>query len=195
MSLDRAEAERITAFLSADAEPGRADLAFVFGTRRLEPAYLAAGLFKHGVVENVVLTGGRNRLSGRGEATTHLGVLLREGIPRSKIIVEGESTNTLQNVTFALPKIAVRLDLGVLRSVVVVAKWYHCRRAMMALKRHLPPGVRFFSRTYEPAGFSRSSWYLDQGAAERVLAEYRRISGYLERGHISEIRREAVGYV
>jgi uncharacterized SAM-binding protein YcdF (DUF218 family) len=75
--------------------PDHADLAFVFGTRHPEPAYLAANLMKRRIVDTAVLTGGRNRLTGDGEADAHLQILLGLGVPRGQIIVENASTNTL----------------------------------------------------------------------------------------------------
>ena len=184
------KAERITQFLDADAEPTQADLAFVFGTRHSEPAYVAADLFRRGVVRCVVLTGGENCLTRANEAMTHLEILTREGIPRDRIIVESQATNTLENVVLALPKIAARVELERIQTIVVVTKWYHCRRAMMTLKRYLPPHIRYFASTYEPSGFTRAGWYLDLEAARRILKEWRNIPQYLKQGHIAEIRRD-----
>ncbi len=59
-------------------------------------------------------------------------------MPPERIIVESESTNTLENVVFALPEIESRVALETIGSMFVVTKWYHGRRAMMTLKRHLP---------------------------------------------------------
>jgi len=91
-------------FLAAEAAPGQADLAFVFGTRHSEPAYIAADLFRRGVVNYVTLTGGNNRLTGENEALAHLAILIRERVPQERIIVEDSSTNTLENVLFARPR-------------------------------------------------------------------------------------------
>jgi len=182
-------------FLAAEAAPGQADLAFVFGTRHDEPAYIAADLLRRGVVSYVTLTGGRNRLTGENEALAHLAILVREGVSPERIIVENSSTNTLENVTFALPKIAARLPLDSIQAVVVVTKWYHCRRAIMTLKRHLPPGIRYFTRSYEPRDVTRQDWYLRAEAARRVLKEWQCIPAYLQQGHLAEIRREGGAFV
>jgi uncharacterized SAM-binding protein YcdF (DUF218 family) len=193
--LSSEEAGRIAAFLAVDAAPGQADLAFVFGTRHLEPAYIAADLLRRGVVNYVTITGGKNRLTGDNEALAHLAILVREGVPPERIIVESSSTNTLQNVTFALPKIAACLPLDSIRAVVVVTKWYHCRRALMTLKRHLPPGIRYFTRSYEPSDVTRQDWYLHAEAARRVLKEWQCLPAYLQQGHLAEIRREGEAFV
>ena len=201
MPLSREEARRIARFLDVadtlhpEAEPSHADLAFVFGTRFLEPAYIAADLFRRGMVNYVILTGGNNRVTGGNEAITHLEVLTKEGVPRDRIILENESTNTLENVVFALPKVAAYMDLESVERVVVVTKWYHCRRAMMTLKRHLPEGIRYSTKSYESRDTARSDWYLKEESAKRVLKEWQCIPEYLKRGHIAEMRKERGTFV
>jgi len=177
------------------ALPGCADLVFVFGTRRPEPAQVAADLLKRGIGHTVVLTGGKNRLTGVREARAHLKVVLESGAPRECIIVEDESANTLENVVFALPKIGERVDLQEIASIVVVTKWYHCRRAMMTLRRHLPAGVRYFAATYEPQGIGRSDWWQSEEGARSVMKEMDRIPRYLKSEDIAEIREDDGVYV
>ena len=60
--------------------PERADLAFVFGTRRHDPAYMAYDLLQRGIVERVALTGGDNRQTGTNEAQAHAKLLMELGV-------------------------------------------------------------------------------------------------------------------
>ena len=188
MILNAAEAERIASFLNACAATDQADLAFVFGTRLSAPAYIASELYRNGVVPLVVLTGGMNRVTGVNEAEQHLEILLSKGVPRDRIIIEDQSTNTAENVYLALPKMALSIELESIRSVIAVAKWFHSRRAIMTLKRYMPPGIRYFSYCYEPAGISRAGWYLNDDSANAVLKEWAAIPQYLEAQGITEIR-------
>jgi uncharacterized SAM-binding protein YcdF (DUF218 family) len=188
------QAEHIARFLELGAPPRRADLAFVLGTRHAEPARIAAGLYRHGLVRYIVLTGGDSR-SGVHEALAHLQILLEVGVPHKSLIVEQSSTNTLENVTLALPLIADRIGLAHIAAIVVVAKWYHCRRAVMTLKGQLPAGIRYYTRTYEPDVVRRADWHLDPEAARRVLKEWRAIPRYLARGDIAEVRRDGDAFV
>lgn len=98
-------------------------------------------------------------------------------------------------MTLALPAIAARIDLQCIEEIAVVAKWYHCRRAVMTLRRHLPSGIRYHTTTYEPEGFARRDWHLDAAVARRVLKETSSIPRYLELGHIAEIRRDGDAFV
>ena len=189
MAVTEREAERITRYLDVHtAIPEQADLVFAFGTRHLEPAQIAADLVKRGIGHYVALTGGNNPLTGVGEANAHSEVILGIGVPRECIIVESQSTNTLENVVFALPEIEKRVDLEEVESIVVVTKWYHCRRAIMTLKRHLPAGIRYFAMTYEPQGIGRSDWWQSEEGSRRVVKERDHISKYLESGDIGEIQ-------
>jgi uncharacterized SAM-binding protein YcdF (DUF218 family) len=192
--ISQAEADDIAAYLALDAPPKRADLAFVFGTRHPEPAHMAAALYESGLVQHIVLTGGQGP-SGVHEALRHLDVLLAQGVPRERVVVEATSTNTLENVTLALPLLAERVDLGCVEAVVVLTKWYHCRRAMMTLRHHLPAGIRYYTRIYEPDVVRRVSWHLDPEAARRVLKEWRNIPRYLARGDIAEVTWDGDAFV
>ncbi|TFG72870.1 MAG: YdcF family protein [Anaerolineales bacterium] len=191
MVLTENEAERITRYLDMRTViPEHADLVFVFGTRHPEPAHMAANLVKCGVGHRVVLTGGSNRLTGIVEATTHLEILLASGVPRECIILESASANTSENVRFALPGIQQQIHLEMIASVAVVTKWYHCRRAMMTLKRHLPAGIRYHAVTCEPEGIRRSDWWRSERGRQPILKEMDRIPRYLAAGDIAEIREE-----
>jgi uncharacterized SAM-binding protein YcdF (DUF218 family) len=188
MHLSAKDALRITQYIHVTtAEPTQADLAFVFGTRHRDPAYIAADLFARGVVRYVVLTGGQSRVDGAREARAHLDVVLGQGVPRRCVIVEDRSTNTYQNVTMAIPKIVAQIDLVRVQVVVAVAKWYHSRRALMTLKRHFPPGIRYAIITYEPEGFERAIWQCTAQVVGRVLKEWHAIPRYLAQDHIAEI--------
>ena len=53
--LSQEEIERLTQFLDVEAEPDHADIAFDFGRRFIEPAYIVSDLFKSEVVKHIVL--------------------------------------------------------------------------------------------------------------------------------------------
>ena len=190
------QAKQITRQLDVVTElPSTIDVLFVFGTRLAEPALIVADLVNRGVARYVVLTGGKNRGSGMNEAEAHLAILLGENVPRDRIVLENESTNTLQNVTYAVPKLLERIGQHSILSIGVVAKWHHCRRAMMTLKRHLPMRVKFFAVTYEPEGVARSNWWQTAEGRKRVLEERDCIPRYLAKGDIEDIHESDGAYV
>ena len=191
MSLTLAEGERIARFLDLKTSlPEHADFAFVFGTYHPDPGSIAANLWKSGIVPRVILTGGQNRLTGEIEANRHLEILLQSGVPRDRIVVEAESTNTRENVVFALRELAKCHDPEGIQSLVVVAKWYHSRRAMMTLRRYLPAGVRYFATTYEVDGITRSDWWLTEEGRRRITKEQQLIAQDLARGYLAQVRED-----
>jgi len=98
-------------------------------------------------------------------------------------------------VAFALPAIDAAIGLAHLAHVVVLSKWFHCRRAMMTLKRQLRPGVRYYPHGYEPAGIPRAGWYHIPKARDTVLGNYERIARYLAADHLAEVERDGDAYV
>ena len=197
MTLSHNEITEITTYLDASTTlPEKADLIFIPGTRFPTPAEIAADLFGQGIAPYIVVTGGSNRITGEYEAMQHRDLLLASGVPEDRIITEGQSTNTLENVTFSLPLIAEKVSLASLSAVLAICKWMHSRRVLMTLKCHFPPGVRYYAHTYAPAGITRENWHLHaQTEGARVLKNWERIPQYLARGHLSEVAREGDGYI
>lgn len=179
---------RITRYLKIDTPlPDHADIAMVFGTRFPAPAHIAAGLYHQGVARYILLTGGENRVSGFNEAEAHLAILLDHKIPTGQIIVENHSTNTLENVLFARDLLMKKFSVKNITRIIVLAKWYHCRRAIMTLTKHFPPGIRYFAYGYEPPGAPLTGWHNKPESRKRVLKEYNNIPIYLAKGDIAEI--------
>ena len=195
MVISPLEVERITQYMDVTALSGEADLLFLFGTMLPKPAYMAVEAFARRRIKYVVLTGGINRLTGMNEAEAHLQILLNGGVPRERIIVENESTNTRENVLFSLPHLMKCLDLDSIQSIMVLTKWHHCRRAMMTLRRYLPAGTRYFSLPYEQGGATRSDWWANEEGCARVMENWQSIQEYLKRDHIAEIQEDNGAYV
>ena len=63
------------------------------------------------------------------------------------------------------------------------------------VKRHFPPGIRYYAHTYEPNGVTRENWHLNPRAASaNVLKHWEGIPKYLEWNHIEEIVRDGDAY-
>jgi uncharacterized SAM-binding protein YcdF (DUF218 family) len=197
MSLSPSEVQKITRYLDAATPlPAAADLIFVPGTRLPTPALIAADLFRRRIAPIIVLTGGDNRHTGENEARAHVALLREQGIALDSMIMEDRSTNTLENVTFALPLIAEQIALEALTSIVIVAKWMHSRRVLMTLKRHMPAQVRYYAHTYDPEGVTRENWHLHpREESANVMKNWERIPQYLAWGHLAEVTRDGDAFV
>lgn len=175
--------------------PVPVDLLFVFGTRLAEPALIAADYLKRNAARYVVLTGGPNRYLAGTEAEAHFKILSGLGVPSDRIILENRSSNTLENVTFAVPKIREALNIDSVQTIAAVVKWYHCRRAIMTLKQNLPIKARYYALTYEPESIGRTNWWMTDESRRRVLKEWDNIPRYLEKGYIADIQGEDGGLI
>lgn len=171
-------------------------MAFVCGTRLPDPIPLVTELFHQQRIAWITLTGGVNRQTGIVEADVHYRMLVQQGIPPARIIVENRSTTTLENVTLAIPLIRNRLDVEQISSVVVVCKWQDCRRALMALKRFWPRSIALYAQTYEtaiirqtdePVPVARATWWQHPTSTAMVLTEAQKIPRYLAQGNLGEI--------
>jgi DUF218 domain-containing protein len=191
MTLSPQEIRRITDYLNCETLlPPKVDLLFIPGTRLLEPAHIAINLYQEGIAPYIVLTGGNNRYTGENEANQHHALLREANIPEPAIILENRSMNTLENALFAKAVIAEKMALQKVNSVLVIAKWMHSRRVLMTLKHHFPQGIRYYCRTYSPKDITPENWH--QVATDvfgNVLKNWERISHYLAKGDIAEIKR------
>jgi len=195
MSINQNEIDRITKYLDLHAPPKQADLAFVFGSMALVPVQIAAKLYWDKIVNRIVVTGGINRKSQKREADEHRTFLLEQGVPESCIIAENQSTNTRENVVFAWREIeANHANILPIQSIVIVAKWYHSRRAAMTLRCNLPQGIRYYMVTYPLHNISQDNWWQNEIGLHYVLKEWHSIPKYLQQGHLAEVIKENGAY-
>lgn len=194
--IEHMTAGELTRYLDVECPCPQADMAFVCGTRLPDPVPLVSALFHQQRIGWITLTGGVNRQTGIIEADVHYHLLVQQGIPPARIIVENRSTTTLENVTPALPLIRNRVDVEKISSIVVVCKWQHARRALMALKRFWPSPIALYAQTYEtaiipqtddPVPIARATWWQHPASAAMVLTEAQKIPRYLAQGNLAEI--------
>lgn len=186
-----ADAARITAFLDAEAPPGEPTAHIVFGTNQPIPAELVARRHHEGLAPLIILTGGANRRTGVVESVEHRRVLVGLGVDDRVIRHEATSLTTQSNVRLAMPFLLEALDSGL--RLTAVCKWYH-RRALHLLRRYLPDEPSFHAVTWEPihdgVPLTRSNWWhTSDGAARRVLREWRAIPERLAAGSLADVDR------
>jgi uncharacterized SAM-binding protein YcdF (DUF218 family) len=164
-----------------------ADLCFVFGTRDGVDAYVdtVATHFHAGYFPRIVIAGGDTG-GGIAESDDIKARLVTRNIDAAAIICERASTNTGENVTMAMPLIDREIGLENIRTLIAVGKISSSRRFLMTLKRHWPKPkrmllpVNFFSADAE-------HWWADEASRTRVMREWNKIPGYIERGFLTEL--------
>ena len=111
------------------------------------------------------------------------------------IFAELESTNTLENVIFSIQLLKVLDLLEKIKTVIAIVKNAHSRRALMTLKKHFPPDtvLKLISYDFTLADGSsdflitKDSWYKNDKVAQKIIAEYEKISIYLAKGDLAEL--------
>ncbi|WP_412739863.1 YdcF family protein [Krasilnikovia sp. MM14-A1259] len=190
---------QITELVDATA-PGLAvaDVAVLFGSTLPQPVAPTASMLRDGLAPLVVLTGGPNRrVPEHVESEVHARLLQDAGVAPEQMLIERESTTTVENVAFARPLIEERL--GQVRTVIAIVKWWH-RRALHVLAAGMPSVERIYSLTWDPPAradgghYSRATWATsaDHG---RIEGEYRYLRGLLDGGALPALRRDGNGWV
>ncbi len=185
--MDQNEVKKITDYLFIESRPEPVDLAIIFGSRHQEPLDKVYELYQQGYVKKVLLSGGVNKKSGQIEADEMAKNLKQMGVIEEDLILERESTNTLENVLFSLKLIEDQLGWEKVKKIAAIVKHYHSRRSLMTLKKHFPKTVEIVPVCYEIYGFTRENWSDSEVGREKVMHEWENIPIYLAKGDIEEL--------
>lgn len=179
--------QKITKYIFLNSNFKKADIAFVFGTRHQEAIDKVFEIYREKLVPKVLISGGVNRITGRNEVKEMSKKLIELGIQEEDIILEDQSTNSLENVLFSKKIVEEKIGLKNLKRIIVVVKHYHSRRALMTLRKHFPKTIELIPITYEVCDFTKDNWYETKNGREKVLSEWKKIIEYLVKGDIEEI--------
>ncbi len=168
-----------------------ADVALVFGTWNAWKGSVekAAELYRTGLVPKIIVSGGINAQTGIIEGDHMANELINLGVKRDDILIENESTNTLENVLFSLKVIDKEIGLKSIHTIVGVVKNYHARRSLMTLRRHTPANIKLKAAAYysEYYPFTKDNWAESESGKKNVLEEIEKIKTYLAKSDIAEL--------
>ena len=164
------------------------DVGFLFGTRHGVEEFCIAthALWDRGMFRILLVSGGVTPGDARSEAEVIATRLVELGIPRTVIVLEPIAANTGENVILGRAALSARIDLAEVRSILVIGKACSTRRYLMTLERHWP-GLVLSSCPVNYFGVADDCWHEHAEFRARVLSEYEKIPGYLERGFLSEL--------
>lgn len=193
----RAAAERALAYL-AETDPApneHADAVIGFGVFDLALPVYCGDLFAKGAARRIIFTGGlgagTGQLGGR-EADVWRDALRRShpSIPDDAVILENQSTNTAENISFTANLLAhefpaLAFGEGV-RSAIIVASPSRLRRVLLTMRK-LQPGVRVVRRLPEWNFEAQRALYSANGVnyIAHLAGELDRIVEYPARGWIA----------
>ncbi len=118
----------------------KADCIFVLGSQDTRVAEYAADLFLQGFAPYILFSGGSGKITKdifkKPEAEIFADIAMKKGVPKEKIIIESESTNTGDNIRFT-QKLLETLHFS-FNTFVLVQKPYMERRSYAAFKKLWP---------------------------------------------------------
>jgi len=200
--MDRIEASCLLYEYLAVSDPLEpADIIMGFGVFDMKVPDQCVRLLDRGVAPRILFTGGVGAGSGdldQPEALAFRGRALERGAPDEAILVEPDSTNTLENVLLSQQVLA---DSGVnLTRAVLVAQPHRQRRVWRCCLKQLP-GVRLYNAP-PPSSFKQEQQIMGgaQAFAEALKGEVRRMERYggwgdLEPEHLPEPVADAVRWI
>ncbi|EHN59487.1 YdcF family protein [Oenococcus kitaharae] len=174
----------------------KCDALFVFSGTHPGHWEKALEAYKQTGVKKIIVTGG-NSLTGvkhpewqfgnKTEADVIIDYLLAHGVPSGQIFAEKLSTNSLENVKFALNV----FDFSQINSLMFVCKSHAAGRQLRTLTKYLPSTIKYvpytFDAEYSGQPVSREQWMASSVGRSRVWGEYLRILYYGQRGDISPL--------
>ncbi|NUM36050.1 MAG: YdcF family protein [Candidatus Brocadiae bacterium] len=123
--------------------PISADIAIVFGSAReidlQQRIQQGIKLYKDGFVPKLLLT-------GRGdmdEAILMEKIAIQCGVPKSNLLIEACSDNTVENVKFSLELLQKTEFLDRIFTIILVSSAWHMRRVLLITKKYFPPHIVF----------------------------------------------------
>ncbi|MEK7642740.1 MAG: YdcF family protein [Patescibacteria group bacterium] len=159
------------------------DAVFALGSYDTRVAERAAELFCQGYGKYVICAGGfgKYKYFDRSEAEVFGEVVVKNGVPKNKLILEPKSTNTGENVLFV--KKLAQGKYPKLKSFILVQKPYMERRTYATFKKQWPEAeclVTSPQLSYEE--FMRSDHVFIDRAVNNMLGDLQRIKEYPKLG-------------
>lgn len=169
----------------------KADAALIFGNRDVVglSAFSANRLYQDGLVDKIIVSGGKptDRYDTEAEALKYK--LLSFGIPQDRILMETRSTNTQQNIQMS--KHAVEQAGWSIESLIGIGHIKAGRRFLMTLKKNWPE-VFAMASNVNPYGVKTPDWQTHPGFYKDACAEMAKIRPYINAGFIAEIDLHAI---
>lgn len=175
-------------FIFAENQPEKADIIFVPGNGFPEMAEKAARLYKEGYAPYVLPSGRYSITMGRfvgvqskkdvynedyeTECEFLKSVLMKNGVPKSAILLEDQATFTYENAIFS--KQVTDLHKIKVNRAILCCKTYHARRSLMYYQLLYPDAEILVCPTC-PDGITRENWRNTEAGVEAVTGEIDRI--------------------
>ena len=174
----------------------RADLLFVFGSGYPELITHLSSILKDKCFKTIIISGGFKSNSERkikleddtiSESKYILNRLLEHNLYLPKIILEENSTNSLENVLFSMKLI----DFTQLNSISIVCNNLGSGRQYRTISKHILESIEIYFDCFTSIALygyeiTRENWFLQKPSRVFVFGEYLRNIYYSQLGHIKD---------
>lgn len=120
----------------------KADVIVGLGSSDIRTADWCVKLYKNGVAPTILFSGARGRVTrdvfSENEADVYARRAIKLGVPAEDILIEGESTNSGENIRFVYETLRQHGELP--KSIILVHKPYMLRRAYATFMKQWPSG-------------------------------------------------------
>lgn len=162
----------------------KADCILALGSHDLRVAERSAELYLQGYAPLLIFSGGLGRLTGEAwretEAEQFAKIAMEKGVPPKAILLETQSTNTGENISFTM-QLLEKKGLNV-QSFIVVQKPYMERRSYATFKKHLPEKKLMVTSPQIPfAEYANEEISMDK-VIHIMVGDLQRIKVYPEKG-------------
>ncbi len=121
------------------------DVAIVFGNSNMisERTNKAVEMYLQGRVQNLLFTGGIGGITAKegetlSEAEKMAKLAEQLGIPKSHILVENESNNSFENVSYSVKLLQEKMDIKEIKNIMLITSDFHLKRCYSTFLRYLP---------------------------------------------------------
>ena len=169
-----------------------ADLLIVFGTTYGIDLFVEniVSLYQKGFCKYILCTGGNVARYGTktaAESVIIMDLLVENGVPADKILVETTSKNTGENLQFSLPILEEKFGrIDGIKSIMGLGKIHATLRFLMTMCKYFPNAEKMFF-SINVFGCDENLWYLHDKFHQKLMAEVDKVDKYLKKGFIAEL--------
>jgi len=176
-------------FVQLSSPRTRADCIIILGSYDTSVADRGAALFKAGLAPLVVVAGGRGRLTSkrwkRSEAWHLSRIMVSRGVPQKAILLEENSTNTAENITFTRRLLNAK-NISVKKAIFVMTPCLE-RRAFLVFQKKWPS-----LKVYPPPEKAEYASYVNRVVPEDevinlLVGELSRLIVYPQKGYLNRV--------
>lgn len=170
----------ISDFMFFETEINHADVILIPGASQSQLMERAAELYHQGVAPVILPSGGSTPHVETTEWEFLLNVGLSLGVPSEAILKEDQASNTFENARYSLE---VLQQTGIAaRTVILVCKNYHARRALLTYQFIFPKDTVFYvAPIVDKTGVTRDNWFLDEDRINYVMNELEKVGKYFRK--------------